>query len=92
MKEAQDARFEWLNNRNPELVSECHWRIKRLIDDSVFYPRQTHTEKFEVTFNSEAEQEVLRKYLKGKGYTFDIEPLIKEEYTAAKRFTLVIEL
>jgi len=68
-----DARWAWLNKRNPELMQECQWRIKRLLEiaEPAFIDWPC-TEFFDVQFNNEEEKKVFLKYILGMGYTFEM--------------------
>lgn len=69
MKDAQEAREAWLNARNPDVLNECEWMVKRMTDIVIPDGTTVFTEEFEVTFNWDAEKLVLKKYLEEKGYT-----------------------
>lgn len=74
MISANEARFKWLNNSNPELMTECIWRIERLVEGSVVdgsakeVINYVDSEYFEVTFTNEIERRLFIRYIQGIGY------------------------
>ena len=67
MIEAKNARIEWLKNRNPELMSECIWRMDRMIKNADL-KESYETESFDVTFNSEIEMQMFQEHIAEMGY------------------------
>lgn len=65
-----DARWTWLNRRNPELMQECQWRIKRLLE--MAEPEFVNLYWTEYFLINNQEVSMLSKYFEGIGYKFEI--------------------
>ena len=77
---AQEARLKWLTSRNPDLVHECIWRLKRLIElEDLILKESLYTEKFDITFNNNHELVVFQKYLKLSGFALNISSTVFQE-------------
>jgi hypothetical protein len=70
MIDANEARKQWLDNRNPDLIAECESHIKQLIGNSYNENPaiRNETENIDLVFNTSEEFEVLRRFLTGLGY------------------------
>ena len=72
--DAKKAMKHWLNNRIPDTVSECHWRIAKAVElSNLEHDHKVYTEEFEVSFNIPQEAVKLKEYLNKSGYTVEME-------------------
>ncbi len=65
-----DARWAWLNARNPDLMADCHFMLMRLIEMQK-HAEDWWTDYFEVKFSG-YELKMFSKYMDGMGYKFEI--------------------
>jgi hypothetical protein len=90
--EANDARWSWLNERNPDLMSECFEHIKQMILDTTHEGAPAYlscTKKFEVVFNNDNELRMLQKYLLKKGYDCSY-TFAGDQHADVLKYTLII--
>lgn len=69
MIDVNEARMQWLNARNPELLNDCRWQINRLIAMFSEDMKDSTLIEFEAEFNTIEEKQVFTDYIKGLGYS-----------------------
>lgn len=69
------ARYKWLMARNPDLVHECEWRLKQLIEmtgEDLTGAEDKSSTNFLISVNNEIEKTMIKTYIEGLGYKFAI--------------------
>lgn len=82
------ARWQWLDARNHDLMSECEWQLKRMIKmtDDVSFKNKHYTDEFEIEFNNVYEEMVFQSYFKDLGYKLEM----KSIGTVGKKYKIKI--
>lgn len=91
MIDVNQAREQWLNARNPELLNDCRWQMNRLVAMFSEDMKDSTLIEFEAEFNSIKEKQVFTDYIKGLGYSiiFFINDEAPEEGRPLKRMVKI---